>query len=385
MSVDDDLVEGLPPDPGTAEVTEKEDEENIVDIDFEQEVMPVSYEITSYGADYPVDGLVKRLNKNDIVIPSFDPAYTDSEEVRGFQRRFVWGRPQMDKFIESLLLGLPVPGIFLVRERTNKLLVLDGHQRLRTLQAFYRGVHDSREYFLRYVQSPFKDATYETLQDEDRRRLDDSIIHATVLRQESPPGAQDAVYSIFERLNTGGSPLQPQEIRVALYHGNFLRFINQLNERQSWRELYGPKSSRFKDQELILRVLALYEEEDSYERPLKSFLNHYLAKNRNRNPSIDDGIGATFTHACDLIKEAIGARAFRPVAPLNAATLDSVMIGVMRRSGKGPITDLHALANAHAELLGHKDYRAAILGSTASEDSVTSRLRLATEAFQGVP
>ena len=67
MTVDEDF----PPDPGEAEVTEREDDEHVVDVDSEQEVMPVTYEITSYGADYPVDGLVKRLNQNDIVIPSF--------------------------------------------------------------------------------------------------------------------------------------------------------------------------------------------------------------------------------------------------------------------------------------------------------------------------
>jgi hypothetical protein len=380
MTVDDDV----PPDPGEAAVTEKEDEEHVVDIDFEQEVMPVTYDITSYGADYPVDGLVKRLNQKDIVIPSFDPAYTESDEVRGFQRRFVWGRPQMDRFIESLLLGLPVPGVFLVRERTNILLVLDGHQRLRTLQAFYRGVHGGREYVLRYVQSPFKDVTYETLDDEDRRRLDDSIIHATVLRQEQPPGNQDAVYSIFERLNTGGSPLQPQEIRVALYHGSFLRFINELNENSSWRTLYGAKSARFKDQELILRVLAFYERAGAYSRPLKAFLNHYLAENRNRSEEDSAVIGTLFAGTCDNINEAIGTTAFRPVGPLNAATLDSVMVGVMRRLAKGPINDLGALARAHARLLDNQQYLTAILGSTAAEDSVKSRLRLATRAFDRI-
>lgn len=72
----------------------------------------------------------------------------------------------MDKFVESLLLGLPVPGIFLVREKSNKLLVLDGQQRLRTLQAFYKGVHDKREYFLKHVQDPFKGRTYEALEDD---------------------------------------------------------------------------------------------------------------------------------------------------------------------------------------------------------------------------
>ena len=85
-------------------------DEDVLDVDPDQEVITTTYDITSYGADYPVDGLVKRLEQKDIVIPSFDPVFTESTDVQGFQRRFVWTRPQMDKFVESLLLGLPVPG-----------------------------------------------------------------------------------------------------------------------------------------------------------------------------------------------------------------------------------------------------------------------------------
>ncbi len=357
------------------------DEEQVLDVDPDQEVVPVSYDITSYGADYPVDGLVKRLNNRDVVIPSFDPLYDESDEVHGFQRRFVWTRPQMDKFIESLLLGLPVPGIFLVREKSNRLLVLDGQQRLRTLQSFYRGIHGGREYTLRHVQKPFRGKSYESLDDEDRRRLDDSIIHATVLRQEYPSDSQDAVYSIFERLNTSGSPLQPQEIRIALYHGPFLRTVSELNEDEDWRALYGPHSSRFKDHELILRVLALYEESDKYARPVKGFLNRYLCENRDRSEDQSQDLADLFMNATEVIHKAIGPKAFRPVRPLNAAVLDSVMVGMMRRLENGEVEDFDGVRDAYNELIDDEDYLAATTSSTAAEDSVRNRLRLATDAF----
>lgn len=373
--------------PDEVDVTEIEDDENVLDVDAEQEVIPVSYDITSYGADYPVDGLVKRLTQGDIVVPSFDPMYEQSDEVHGFQRRFVWTRPQMDKFVESLLLGLPVPGIFLVRDSGNKLLVLDGQQRLRTLQAFYRGIHDGRQYTLKHVQEPFRGRAYENLDDEGRRRLDDSIIHATVLRQELPAGSQDAVYSIFERLNTGGSPLQPQEIRIALYHGPFLRLINELNQDSDWRELYGPTSPRFKDQELVLRVLALYEQGQEYSRPVKGFLNSYLRKNRERTANQAAELASLFEIASAAIHESIGSRAFRPVRPLNAAVLDSVMVGVMRRITRMPDSyelDGEAVKTAYDTLLANKDFLAATSSSTAAEDSVSNRLKLATDAFASI-
>ncbi|GGT03025.1 DUF262 domain-containing protein [Streptomyces griseoviridis] len=363
---------------------EKEDDEHVLDVDAEGEVLSVIYEITSYGADYPVDGLVKRLDRGDVQIPSFNPAYTDSDEIRGFQRGFVWNQPQMDRFIESLLLGLPVPGIFLVREKSNTLLVLDGQQRLRSLQLYYSGIHNGREYRLKYAQAPFFGKTYEELDDEDRRRLDDSIIHATVLRQDSPSGSQQAIYSIFERLNTGGSPLQPQEIRIALFNGPFLQVIGELNDDPNWRKLYGPPSKRYKDHELTLRVFALFEDFDDYFRPVKGFLNRYLENNRERTTVESVELANLFRSASQHIVAAIGARAFKPVRALNAAVLDSVMVGVMRRLQVGEIMNLSQLRNAYEALMENADYRAATTYSTAAEESVVERIQLSTDAFASV-
>ncbi len=197
-------------------------------------------------------------------------------------------------------------------------------------------------------------------------------------------GSQDAVYSIFERLNTGGSPLQPQEIRVALYHGSFLKGISRLNEDLAWRELYGPASARFKDHELILRVLALYEDSESYARPVKSFLNHYLEKNRTRDLVPDGGLGARFVDAMRHILIFIGPRAFRPVRPINAAVVDSVGVGLMRRLEAGNITKHDDLKVKYDQLLEDEDYRNATTSSTASEESVDTRLATATDAFAEV-
>src|SRR5712692_6408772 len=95
------------------------------DLDEALEVIPFTYSITAYGADYPVDSIVKRMNAKDIVVPRFDwDNSREKSEVVGFQREYVWTRPKADRFIESLLLGLPVPGIFLVKEAGGRLLVL---------------------------------------------------------------------------------------------------------------------------------------------------------------------------------------------------------------------------------------------------------------------
>lgn len=146
----------------------------------EQEVPPVQYDISSYGADYDVEGLVKRLNRKDILIPPF-------------QRNYVWSINDASRFVESLLLGLPVPAVFLAKEESQKLLVIDGQQRLRSLQFFYNGFFNPREdekrqqvFRLAKVQKRFEGKTYQDLDEQDRIKLNDSLIHAIIVKQESP-------------------------------------------------------------------------------------------------------------------------------------------------------------------------------------------------------
>jgi len=199
-----------------------------------------------------------------------------------FQRSFVWSINQASRFIESLLLGLPVPGIFLSKEpETGKLLIIDGQQRLKTLQYFYQGVfHNGREFSLQNVQDRLLGKTHRTLDQTDKNILDDSIIHATVVKQDEPSDDESSIYHIFERLNTGGTQLQPQEIRACIFHGPFNTLLNELNDEPAWRRVFGRHSKRLKDQELILRFLAFFFNIDDYEQPIKEFLNDYMGKNR---------------------------------------------------------------------------------------------------------
>ena len=360
-------------------------EEPVEDLDETLEVTPFAYDITSYGADYPVDSLVKRIDSGDIVVPRFNWGARDGSEIVGFQREYVWPRTKSDRFIESLLLGLPVPGVFLVKESSSgRLLVLDGHQRLHTLSSFYKGVIDQREYRLERVEDRFLGKRYEDLDVEDRRRLDDSIIHATVIRQDKPTEDQSSVYMIFERLNTGGVNLQPQEIRVALYHGELVRVLKELKEHPAWRRLYGKPSRRLKDLEMILRFFAFHYDGTKYRSPMKEFLNCYMGKNRDLARQPEDEMVRIFTATVTVLDEAVGDRAFRPVRAVNAAVVDSLMTGLARRIGKGPISDPSQVADEYAVLMKNECYRGAVETGTSQEANVKTRLELATRAFANV-
>lgn len=359
-------------------------EEPVDDLDETLEVTPYVYSITAYGADYPVDSLVKRIDSGDVVVPRFSWVADERSEIVGFQREYVWPRPKSDRFIESLLLGLPVPGIFLVREPSGRLLVLDGHQRLYTLKSFYDGVIHGQEYRLTVVEERFRDKRYRDLDVEDRRRLDDSIIHATVIRQDEPSEDQSSVYMIFERLNTGGVNLQPQEIRVALYHGELVRVLKQLNDHPAWRHLYGKPSRRLKDMEMILRFFAFHYHSDSYRSPMKEFLNRYMARNKDLARQREDELVRIFNNTVTVLDQTVGAQAFRPVRAVNAAVVDSVMTGLAHRLDAGPIDDLSQVAHEYARLMKNKRYRGAIETGTSQESNVATRLELATRAFAQV-
>jgi hypothetical protein len=357
-------------------------EQPVDDLDEAEEVIDCTYAISSYGADYPVDSLVKRIQAEDIFVPKFIWNDANASEIVGFQREYVWPRPKADRFIESLLLGLPVPGIFLVKEQTGRLLVLDGHQRLHTLRSYYDGVIQGTEYRLANVQKRFDGKRYKDLDTEDRRRLDDSIIHATIVRQIEPSEDQSSIYVVFERLNTGGVNLQPQEIRVALYHGAFASVLRELNDEPAWRRLYGKKSLRLKDMEMILRFFAFLYYSTKYKSPMKDFLNRYMATNRQLARQSREELRAIFTATSGAILKGIGAKAFRPQRAVNAAVVDSLMTGIARRIlAKGEIRNPNELRARYEQLMHDKDYIAATETGTAQEANVKTRIEKAEAVF----
>jgi len=350
-----------------------EEVEEVEVIEEEEEVLDFTYSITSYGADYPVDSLVKRLRNEKIKVPNF-------------QRGFVWNLKQSSRFIESLLLGLPVPGIFLSRDMDSAdLLVIDGQQRLKSLLFFYDGIFNERVFRLFHVQERFEGKTYNELESDDRQRLDDSIIHATIVKQDEPSEDNSSVYLVFERLNSGGLQLQPQEIRSAIYSGPFSALLKELNNNSAWRNVYGNISPRLKDQEFILRFFAMYLYRDQYRKPLKGFLNSYMGRNRNFNLHSEEFLRKIFIDTISFVDESLGKRAFRPIRGLNASVYDSMMVGItqMLHQRENP-PDKEDFLQAYEKLLSNEEYLESTNDATSDERVVHKRLSLAIDTFKQI-
>lgn len=362
------------------ELQENNSPELEIDDNAVEENDSIYFSISSFGADYTVDGLIKRLEKKQIIVPQF-------------QRRYVWDIKKASRFIESLIIGLPVPGIFLSRDAiedgnpsnvasgaTAPHLIIDGQQRLLSLQQFYKGVFGEKKFRLTGVCDELNGKSYDELSPDDQGRLDDAIIHATIIKQESPDKDNSSIYMVFERLNTGGMLLQPQEIRACIYHGEFNNLLNELIQVPAWRSLFKKENPRMKEQEMILRFFALYYTHTDYKKGLKHLLNSFMYKNKNLQLYNKEFLSTLFTKSINLIVEAKGNEAFRRGTAVNAALFDSMMIGVAKRLQESEMT-VEECREKYDALMTDQSYVDNSTYSTADEKPLKERIRLAIEKF----
>ena len=332
----------------------------------EQDV--IIYQISYYPADFTLKGYLDKDDSGQLVIPPF-------------QRSYVWDQVKASKLIESFLLGLPVPGVFLYKEReTNKLQVIDGQQRILSVLRYFRNEFNEKIFRLRNVNEKWEGKTYNELDEADKYQLDDTVLRATVIQQLDPQD-DSSIYHIFERLNTGGVNLNPMEIRKCVYYGEYFLHLEHLNQYDPWRKLIGKPSldKRLRDVELVLRVLALSANFQSYEKPMKRFLNNFMLKHKRMDKaalakSIELQTMA-FKEACDRILDAVGEKPFHLRGRLNYAVLDSVMAATIACPGLSG----EAFRKAFGALKNDADYIDKATRNTSDEATLAGRFE---KAFQ---
>ena len=333
----------------------------------DEESLNIRYDIASYPTDFTVEVMYEKWRSGQLVIPEF-------------QRRFVWNVPQASRLIESFLLGLPIPQVFLYRERTNpQLIVVDGHQRLATIANYYNGCLLGRQKFrLRGVNSAWEGKAYSELNEDDRSNLNDATLRAIVIRQIIPDD-RSSVYQIFERLNTGGTQLNAMEIRRAIFRGEANNLLDKLNENQDWRDLIGmpKKAPRFRDMELLLRVLALAASWRSYTKPMKTFINEHMSHLDKASVEERAFVEQRFTKACEVVKSELGGKPFHLHNRLNMAALDVVLacsIELADSLKKG-------IGSEYKKLLKDETFLETLTQSTSDNSVVQKRFKSVLSAF----
>lgn len=372
-------------DEDAADFAEEADDVEIVGDSDGEDPEPQRFNVSSYGWDSDVEGLVKRLDRGDIYTP-------------GFQRRFVWTNPEKSRFVESLILGLPVPTIFLAQDADSKRLnIVDGQQRLKTLQEYLGGRFPLRgndiqedlrgRYFSVDVAKTKKS---KVLTDSDARALADSLIHSVVIRPDASDNDENkgheynrAVIQIFKRLNTSGRPLQPQEVRASIFHGPLDEMLRRMNVVESWRQLFGKQHSRLKDLEAILRFLALLNDGQNYKSPMPRFLDNFMEQHRYIEAALAKGLEADFQSVTSLVVKTRGTNAFKNGGTFVLSTFDAVMVGAVTAMRSGVTFDEKSLEKKWAALEADARFIWATEEFVNDTNRVSARLERAIAVFGG--
>lgn len=194
-----------------------------------------------------------------------------------YQRRFVWNTKTQSQFIESLLLSIPIPTIFLAENDDETFEVIDGQQRLTTVFSFYKSVLSEEDLKLFDVSDKnllkmdaLKLMGLETLPDLNRLKfneMDDRIqrkfknvsLPMVIIQKDS---SEDIKYDIFSRINQGSIKLNGQELLNVMYRGEFLKKLNEICERDEVDNIFGKRpvlKKRFGYNEILLRSFILSE------------------------------------------------------------------------------------------------------------------------------
>lgn len=373
----------------------EDDEDETIQID--------EYDLTSSPNDFNVTTIVDFIASGAVKIPDF-------------QRNYVWDISKASKLIESLIIGLPVPQVFLYEEARNSFLVVDGQQRLMSIFYFVKGrfprpekrvelrrivleenaiperILGDDEFFQAFnlrlpeiaqgVANKFNGLNYQTL-DTYKTQFSLRTIRNVIVKQLRPAGGDSSIYEMFNRLNTGGVLLSSQEIRSSLFHSAFYNELFKLNMEPAWRQLLNQPQAdiHMRDIEVLLRGIAMWKKGNEYSPSMVKFLNSFSKEAKSY--SNDD---------IRRIGERVRAffRAIEPISRtdfLNArnrfrvSLFESVFSAVCIELETNP--DWRAQPGSVQALAARPDFITYSLEKTTSVVHVKGRLRLANEILLG--
>ncbi len=231
-----------------------------------------------------------------------------------FQRQYVWDSTKASKLIESAILQIPLPIIYLSEEKDGREYVIDGQQRLTSFFSFIDGkLPDGKQFKLGglNVCSDLNGKKFSDLPEDQQDKIRYYKIRAITFQKDS---SENLKFEIFERLNTGSVQLNDQELRNCLYRGNFNVALKEMAEDQDFMYICGLKSpdKRMKDKELVLRFCAFYHKTYlNYKAPMRNFLNLEAQEKRNITEKEIIELKSAFKNSCQIIRSLLDQNAFK--------------------------------------------------------------------------
>ncbi len=317
------------------------------------------------------------------------------------QRKYVWTQKEASRFIDSVLLGLPTPGIFLAKREDEKLLIIDGYQRIMIVYDFLEGkFSDTGDIFVlsnsNIIHKKWKGKTFAELADDEKRKIKNAMIHAVVFMQKHPKD-DTGMYQIFERINTAGKILKPQEIRNCVYFGSFNELLIEMNQEQVWRNLIGSKmpDSIMNDIELILRfftLLNLYNKGFNKKQIiLNKELNLCMLDYKKMTSHIRKQLKIKFLKTIKCIEQNIGLNAFKNInkkglyaKQIHPSIYDAVMIATYEYIKNIKQSKKLDLQEKYKRLLNNDDFIKYISKHTTKSEHIIGRINLAKKYLYGI-
>lgn len=330
--------------------------------------------ITTQAYDKSVSDLVRMIEEKDI---NLNPEY---------QRNYIWDNKRASMLIESIILNVPIPVIYVSQEEDDSWTVIDGLQRLNSLYRFFE-----RDFKLTGLEilSDLNKSDAKTLNPKALRMLKNGLLRIIVISNDSN---EEIKYDVFMRLNRGSVKLTEQELRNCLYRGKFNEMLKKLANNASLLKLLNLKEphSRMMDCELILRYITLSQSWNAdtsdmvnYAGRMKNFLNKYMKEHQNPTTAQIDEYIADFESTVDKVITIFGDKAFRRrnsideyETSLNRSIMDSLMISCQHFPLDELIEHREAITNRFGELVTMDiPFRDSITISTSDKKVLNYRIK----------
>lgn len=233
----------------------------------EGQIKTLRKEIDYTTRDYSIDFLVQKFREDEFYIPD------------EYQRQFIWDDDKKSLFIESVLLGLPIPLMFFSDTEDGRCEIIDGAQRTQSLEAFMSNDLELTNLKKLDLLLGFK---YDDVPDYFKKKFDKTNIRVVVLSDET---TLDIRQEIFTRINTSGVKANPIEVRRGQFmQTDFMRFIKECSEDDVFLRLCPVSNTlkkRYEEQELVLRFFAYLNNYKKFEHRVDQFIDDYVENNKD--------------------------------------------------------------------------------------------------------
>jgi hypothetical protein len=318
-----------------------------------------------------------------------------------YQRNFVASPAISSRLIESILMDVPIPVIYLAQERDGTFSVIDGQQRLTSFLSFVDGKYPNGDEFRLAgltVLTELNRKVFGQLSKELQTKIRTTTIHSIIIKKESN---EDIKFEIFERLNTGSTKLNEDEIRNTVYRGAYIKLLAELADEPVFHDLVRKETfrNRMVYRGMILRFLALSEKSYlNYKSSMMQFCNKELRDNQHLAPAKAKEYKQRFSHCLDLVKTVFGSRAFRRYIPgneagagrwsdgqINMALFDMQMVGFVNYSKNDVLRNADFIRDGVLDLMTNSDEFQLLIGyKTSDTDNVRRRFRMYYDMLERV-